>query len=328
MRLDLGRKIRLLENFHRILDSSERWTEDLSGCGEGDERVLVEQFHRILDVHFALAPKYQAVVKDITLKMGRGMAEFAQRPVVTEQDYDLYCHYVAGLVGHGLTRLFGCSGLEDPIFSEMTDLANACGLLLQKTNITRDYLEDIIDGRIFWPRGIWSLYTSSLDNFKLVEFRTPALYCLNHMITNALEHVPDVLEYIAGLQTPQVFRFVAFPQVMAIATLARCYNNGAVFEGVVKIRKGETARIFLGTVDMDDVYRWFLVFCEEIRRKVDPRDPTAARMTALLDRICATCLEQVDPPESFGVADVMAAAAWGLSTVYLVKRGFGFQSRL
>lgn len=30
--------------------------------------------------------------------MGAGMAEFCQRPVVTRKDYDLYCHYVAGMI--------------------------------------------------------------------------------------------------------------------------------------------------------------------------------------------------------------------------------------
>jgi farnesyl-diphosphate farnesyltransferase len=34
------------------------------------------------------------------------------------------------------------------------------GLFLQKTNIIRDYLEDFVDGRAFWPqevrwRGYW-----------------------------------------------------------------------------------------------------------------------------------------------------------------------------
>lgn len=48
--------------------------------------------------------------------MGEGMAEFVLRDVVTAEDWDLYCHYVAGLVGHGLTRLFGCSGLEGMSF--------------------------------------------------------------------------------------------------------------------------------------------------------------------------------------------------------------------
>lgn len=65
-----------------------------------------------------------------------------------------YCHYVAGLVGIGLSRLFSASELEDSIVGQDTDLANSMGLFLQKTNIIRDYLEDQMEGREFWPREV------------------------------------------------------------------------------------------------------------------------------------------------------------------------------
>lgn len=35
------------------------------------------------------------------------------------------------------------------------DKANSMGLFLQKTNIIRDYLEDMDDGRTWWPQDIW-----------------------------------------------------------------------------------------------------------------------------------------------------------------------------
>ena len=56
--------------------------------------------------------RYQKVIADITRRMGHGMAEFSQRRIVTIENCDLYCHYVAGLVGIGLSELFAASGLE------------------------------------------------------------------------------------------------------------------------------------------------------------------------------------------------------------------------
>lgn len=53
------------------------------------------------------------VIADITKRMGAGMMEFVDKPVNTIEDYNLYCHYVAGLVGIGLAKLFSASGLED-----------------------------------------------------------------------------------------------------------------------------------------------------------------------------------------------------------------------
>lgn len=67
-----------------------------------------------------------------------------------------YCHYVAGLVGIGLSQLFSASKLEDPEVGRDTELANSMGLFLQKTNIIRDYLEDTQEGRAFWPQEVRS----------------------------------------------------------------------------------------------------------------------------------------------------------------------------
>jgi farnesyl-diphosphate farnesyltransferase len=42
----------------------------------------------------------------------------------------------------------------DPTFCSKEYLSNSMGLFLQKTNIIRDYLEDIEEGRTFWPREV------------------------------------------------------------------------------------------------------------------------------------------------------------------------------
>lgn len=53
----------------------------------------------------------QAVIADITRRMGAGMAEYIELDEVESiAQYDHYCHYVAGLVGIGLSQMFGgCS---------------------------------------------------------------------------------------------------------------------------------------------------------------------------------------------------------------------------
>jgi hypothetical protein len=48
--------------------------------------------------------------------------------VETIDDYDEYCHYVAGLVGLGLSKLFHASGSEDLASDH---LSNSMGLFLQ-----------------------------------------------------------------------------------------------------------------------------------------------------------------------------------------------------
>jgi len=46
------------------------------------------------------------VIADITRRMGAGMAKYIQQDVETVADYDEYCHFVAGLVGVGLSQVY------------------------------------------------------------------------------------------------------------------------------------------------------------------------------------------------------------------------------
>ena len=45
------------------------------------------------------------VIADITRRMGDGMAKYIQQDVETIAEYDEYCHFVAGLVGVGLSQV-------------------------------------------------------------------------------------------------------------------------------------------------------------------------------------------------------------------------------
>jgi hypothetical protein len=59
-----------------------------------------------------------------------------------------------------------CLGLEDAIVGDDVQCANSMGLFLQKTNIIRDYLEDLVDGRTWWPAEVWKKYAKSLADFR------------------------------------------------------------------------------------------------------------------------------------------------------------------
>ena len=170
-------------------------------------------------------------------------------------------------------------------------------LTLQKTNIIRDYLEDVLEEpapRMFWPREIWGQYAKSLEDFKLPTHRPAAVACLNHMVCDALRHFEPALTYMAGIADRAVLRFCAIPQVMAAHTLALCYNNPAVFTGVVKMRRGETARVMLEVNTVKDVYVAFARAARAIAGKAAAAlaagDATAATVLArarALEDVCA-----------------------------------------
>ena len=108
-----------------------------------------------------------------------------------------------------------------------------------------------------------------------------------------MQHVPSCVDYMRGLRDPAVFRFCAIPQIMAAGTLALCYNNGAVFEGVVKMRRGLTARVFGSCSTMAEVYAWFLTFFRELQRKAEHEvaghDPSLPAMRDAVAKAIELC---------------------------------------
>ncbi|MFN8308342.1 MAG: squalene synthase [Chitinophagales bacterium] len=247
---------------------------NIKGVGDSDDyRTLLANYHKVIAVFQSLHPQYQQVIADICEKMGNGMADYAERKVVTLLDYDHYCHYVAGLVGIGLSGLFSASGLEDEALKDHIRISNSMGLLLQKTNITRDYYEDLNLGRSFWPKEVWGKYADRLDELMKAPDSPESLACLNDLVTDALQYVGDCIEYLSLIRNPQVFRFCAIPQVMAMATLAKIYNNPNVYTEVVKIRKGIAAVLMLHTTDMESVHKVIEGFANDILKKLDKSDP-------------------------------------------------------
>nr|ADD54645.1 squalene synthase [Bruguiera gymnorhiza] len=278
-------KVPILIAFHHHLYDRD-WH---FSCGTKDYKVLMDLFHHVSTAFSELGKGHQEAIEEITKRMGAGMAKFISKEVETIDDYDEYCHYVAGLVGLGLSKLFHASQLED---LAPDDLSNSMGLFLQKTNIIRDYLEDINEipkCRMFWPRETWSKYVDKLEDLKYEENSVKAVQCLNDMVTNSLIHVDDCLKYMSALQDPAIFRFCAIPQIMAIGTLAMCYNNIEVFRGVVKMRRGLTAKVIDRTKTMADVYGAFFDFSCMLKAKVDKSDPNATKTLSRLEAIQKTC---------------------------------------
>lgn len=189
--------------------------------------------------------------------MENGMADYTHKAATTGSiyletvsEYDLYCHYVAGLVGEGLSRLFAASGKEAAYVGSQLELSNSMGLLLQKTNIIRDFREDVDDKRFFWPREIWGKAEYGFTEMKQMTATDPdtvrrATHAQSGMVLDALRHAVDSLDYLRMLRNQSVFNFCAIPAAMAIATLELCFMNTQMFQRNIKIRKAEAATVCL-----------------------------------------------------------------------------------
>jgi hypothetical protein len=119
MAIDNAEKVPQLLKFHEDIYDPEY--KHLT-CGEKHYKTLMVEYPKVTNVFLRLKKPYKDVIADITRRMGKGMADFIESEVNTLKDWDVYCHYVAGLVGIGLSDLWAGSKLEEKKFkTEMED---------------------------------------------------------------------------------------------------------------------------------------------------------------------------------------------------------------
>nr|A0A3G1DJL2.1 RecName: Full=Squalene synthase R6; Short=SQS; Short=SS; AltName: Full=Squalestatin S1 biosynthesis cluster protein R6 [Phoma sp. MF5453]AMY15074.1 squalene synthase [Phoma sp. MF5453] len=280
----------LLRNFHTtIYDQS--WTFHDSGPDEKDRELLVH-FDCVAREFAKVKDEYKVIITDITKKMGNGMADFVVNGELTGvrkiEDYELYCHYVAGVVGEGLTRLFVEAKVAEPSLLENPKLIESMGQFLQQTNIIRDVREDHDEVRHFWPKEVWAKYADDFDQLvsPIPQNRQKALQCSSEMVLMALNRADDCLNYISGVREQSVFNFVAIPQSMAIATLELCFQNPAIFDKNIKITKGTACQLMMdSTQDMQHVCQAFRRHARRIQKKNNPKDPHFHDINAACNKI-------------------------------------------
>ncbi|THH16848.1 hypothetical protein EW146_g3856 [Bondarzewia mesenterica] len=287
----------ILRSFHEKT-VTPGWNFDGSGPDEKDRVVLVE-YDKVVDEVNRLEPSYREVIVDICHKMENGMADFTHRAATagsiyldTVADYDLYCHYVAGLVGEGLSRIWSASGKEASWLADQLELSNSMGLLLQKTNIIRDFREDADQRRFFWPREVWGRaeYGNGVPCADVTALYAPgneerAQWVQSGMVLDALRHATDSLDYLRLLKNQTVFNFCAIPASMAMATLSLCFMNPEMFHRHIKIRKAEAARLIMRSTNPRDVAYMFRDYARAIHAKASPADPNFLRISVACSKI-------------------------------------------
>lgn len=113
------------------------------------------------------------------------------------------------------------------------------------------------------------------------------------------------------------------PQVMAIATLAACYNNKQVFRGVVKIRKGQAVTLMMDATNIQAVKAIMYQYVEEIYQKIPSTDPSSNKTQQIIASIRAMSLPSGPmasrhhySPIYLSCAMLLAALSWQyLSTI-------------
>ena len=117
---------------HERVGEVERWCRgEAAGSRETEQLAELERRHEL--------------PRDALLDFCAGMRDdLSGRPILTEDDLELYCYRVAGTVGVTMAALLGTRPDVDARPS-----AAALGKAMQRTNILRDIDEDLANGRIY-----------------------------------------------------------------------------------------------------------------------------------------------------------------------------------
>ncbi|RMF17092.1 MAG: FAD-dependent oxidoreductase [Candidatus Dadabacteria bacterium] len=190
-------------------------------------------------------------------EMARGMQIYTQRrtddggllTLLTMQDLERYCYFVAGTVGHMLTELFIGSHPHLPESSRqrLTELAESFGMGLQLVNMIKDVADDLERGVVYVPRALCA--RARLTPAQLLD---PALgaraqEALSPMFTLAWTMLDDAVEYTCLLPTEATDQrlFCLLPLLMAGATLSHAQDHPDLLKpgAAVKISRDVVHRI-------------------------------------------------------------------------------------
>jgi farnesyl-diphosphate farnesyltransferase len=112
-----------------------------------------------------------------------------------EKDYNHYCYIVAGTVGNLVTQLVILHyHLSDPVAKHLLSYCEACGRGLQKTNIIKDFREDLTRGICYLPNE-WLSEVSHAPLF----LEGASSDWKRKVIDNALVELKDATDYTMNL---------------------------------------------------------------------------------------------------------------------------------
>ena len=111
------------------------------------------------------------------------------------EDYNRYCYYVAGTVGYLQTEMLNAFyDFSDDVFKVLQKYSLAFGLGLQKTNIVKDFLDDLNRGICYIP----STWLDEIQNMPLLaQGATPDW--IKQVLVDVKSVLDEAVEYISIL---------------------------------------------------------------------------------------------------------------------------------
>jgi len=241
-----------LEEFRQALPSSWNTSSD-------DNRFLCAHVGWIANLYLHFQEKIRIPIARCVAEMCSGMSSFTERQsrakgewllISSEKDLDLYCYYVAGVVGNMLCDLFYALSpwISARRYRRMKELSVSFGLGLQITNIIKDIREDSQRQVCFIPLD-WMCeegFDSAPDFLSPQAPTAPRNRIVQKLIRKAQSHLEDAMRFtlLVPLIEARIRLFCLWPLLMASETLRAAGDGSPVFaEHKLKITRDTVHRI-------------------------------------------------------------------------------------
>jgi farnesyl-diphosphate farnesyltransferase len=217
------------------------------------EHDLIKNTASVIRVTHSFNPAQRAALERCVRIMGKGMADYQDTETLDGlkdmSAMNLYCYYVAGVVGEMLTELFcDYSAAINQNKPTLMKLAVSFGQGLQMTNILKDIWNDRERGACWLPQDIFLQQGLQLSELQTGKSDMRFQQGLGVLIGIAKGHLQDALAYTCLLPAEEkgIRRFCLWALGMAVLTLNKINQHRDFNDSIqVKItRRSVKATIF------------------------------------------------------------------------------------
>ncbi len=204
---------------------------DSIDTAHGDDHRLLTESSRLFAVLESLPSDHKSVIYRRAAEMAGGMAEYVSLSRTGSEsisclrdvdDWNRYCYYVAGTVGHMLTELFVKHlSFESAKADKLYELGESFGLGLQKVNVIKDVPADRTRGVCYLPLDVMKRHGLDPSSLGSPENQSAAVEFICGLLKLTVGHLDDAIEYTTMIPRRHrgVRMFLAVPIFLAVKTL-------------------------------------------------------------------------------------------------------------
>jgi farnesyl-diphosphate farnesyltransferase len=243
-KLEIDEKREYFGIYKRILNDEEPDKNALSKMAESKHADLSKQENDLIismpEIMSKLSNLNEGIKGMITAEiteMMTGMEEFLERRILTFEDQNEYCHYVAGTVGEALTNLYYVNGnISKDVMNLLNENENFA-LALQKVNMIRGIKDDYNNknkkeaNRVYVPQTLLDSSGAGIDDLFNPTFKEKSLIILEELVVDCKKHFKDSIEYLTTipLNQSEIRKFSSAILFASLKMLIKLKGNYSIF---------------------------------------------------------------------------------------------------